>query len=186
MLRKLSPALAIVTISLLATGLAWAVSDSPAPSPATAATQPDSTVATSPDSTDQTTPSSQPDVTVTTPDETATSITTPDETATSITTPDETATSITTPDETATSITTGPSGPEDATFTFPVPGAGSVTVAVLHGALVLEAVDPAAGWGHEIEKLEWDRIRIEFQRGDDEREIDIRIRGSEVEVEVDD
>lgn len=72
----------------------------------------------------------------------------------------------------------------DGITTHRVPGVGTVTIEVFAGQLFLVQVS-ASGWDVEHDKLESDRIELEFTSGDDEAEFEARIRGSRVEVRID-
>ena len=165
------------------------------------ATTPDTT-ATVPGGTQPTTP--VPEETTTTVDDGASSTTQPDQ-PTSTTQPDspsttqpDGSTSTTTPDDTTSttiddsSSTTVPdddsdddNNSADGSYTFPVANAGSVSVTVSGGVLHLNSVSEHEGWRATVEKNEADRIRVEFDNGDDDVEIDIRLDDGELDVEVD-
>ena len=65
-----------------------------------------------------------------------------------------------------------PEGPR----TFTVGSAGSVVVDIQGGRLSLAAVNPASGWSYEVDKAEPDDVRVEFEKGDSEAEIRVRLR----------
>jgi hypothetical protein len=73
----------------------------------------------------------------------------------------------------------------DGTYQYSVTG-GSVTVSITNGRLSLVAVSPAAGWSHQIDKLESDRIEVEFESADSDAKIEIRTDDGRLEVELDD
>jgi hypothetical protein len=74
---------------------------------------------------------------------------------------------------------------EDGVRTFVVEGAGTVTIEVRSGALVLLSVDVSAGWAAEIDKQESDEIRIEFESsGDAEAELRVELGSGGLEVET--
>ncbi len=73
--------------------------------------------------------------------------------------------------------------PADGLTTHNVPGVGSVTIEVRSGALVLIDVS-APGWSVELDKVEHDRIEIEFTSGDAEAEFEARIEGARVAIEI--
>jgi hypothetical protein len=98
---------------------------------------------------------------------------------------DDDSTSTTVPDTTA---TTAPdvSSVEDGTYSYNVGSAGSVTVIVENGIMRLGNAIPNSGWSASVEKNEADRVRVEFDNGEDDLEIDIRAQGSSLRVDIDD
>jgi hypothetical protein len=62
--------------------------------------------------------------------------------------------------------------------------AGSVTVAVVDGALELRRVDAAAGWTAEVEERSAHEVEVEFRRGDDEVEVKVELDDGELRVRV--
>jgi hypothetical protein len=74
---------------------------------------------------------------------------------------------------------------EDGVRTFVVEGAGTVTIEVRSGLLVLLSVDASAGWAAEVDKQESDEIRIEFEAsGDAEAELRVKVGSGGLEVET--
>ena len=61
-----------------------------------------------------------------------------------------------------------------------------MTVNVTSGRLSLVAVSPSAGWSYQVEKLESDRIEVEFENADSDAKIEIRTDDGRLEVELDD
>lgn len=74
----------------------------------------------------------------------------------------------------------------DQVNTYNIPGVGTVTIEVFEGVLYLSSVS-APGWDIERDKVEPDRIELEFTSGDDEAEFEARLRatGVDVKIEVD-
>ena len=73
-------------------------------------------------------------------------------------------------------------------YTFGLPNGGFVSVTI-DDDLNIASFDISSpeGWTWDIEHNESDRLRIEFENGDDtEIEIDIRVRDDHLEVEIDD
>ena len=70
--------------------------------------------------------------------------------------------------------------------THNIPGVGTVTIEVFEGALYLSGVS-APGWEVERDKIEPDRIELEFTSGEAEAEFEARLRagGVDVKIEVD-
>jgi hypothetical protein len=71
--------------------------------------------------------------------------------------------------------------------TWPVGDAGTVTFAIVDGALVLEDVAAADGWRADIDEQDPDEIEVDFRRGDVEWEIEIELEngGTILEIEID-
>jgi hypothetical protein len=68
--------------------------------------------------------------------------------------------------------------------THRIPGVGTVTIEVSGSMLTLVDVS-APGWNVETDKLESDRIELEFRAGEAEAEFEARIHDGRVEVEID-
>ena len=62
--------------------------------------------------------------------------------------------------------------------------AGSVTVRIAGGQLTLLDVGANAGWSFEVEDAGGDRVRVEFERGDDDVEFRLQFHGSELRLEI--
>jgi len=74
----------------------------------------------------------------------------------------------------------------DQVTTHNIPGVGTVTIEVFQGVLYLSSVS-APGWDVSRDKVEPDRIEIEFTSGDAKAEFQARLRatGVDVKIEVD-
>lgn len=72
----------------------------------------------------------------------------------------------------------------DGTHQFAVGTAGSVSVQVLAGRLILLDVSANAGWDFEIEKNRSDEIEIRFESGDRRNEFEARIHNGALELEI--
>lgn len=72
----------------------------------------------------------------------------------------------------------------DGTHHFAVGAAGSVSIQVLAGQLVLLDVSPNAGWDFEIEKNRSDEIEIRFEFGDRRSEFEARNHNGALEIEI--
>jgi hypothetical protein len=74
----------------------------------------------------------------------------------------------------------------DQVTTHNIPGVGTVTIEVFEGILYLSSVS-APGWDVSRDKVEPDRIEIEFTSGEAEAEFEARLRagGVDVKTEVD-
>jgi hypothetical protein len=73
--------------------------------------------------------------------------------------------------------------PPDARTTHDIPRVGQVTIAVIGGRLALVDVS-APGWAIKLDKVESDRIEIEFESGEAEAEFEARVRGDRVQVDI--
>src|ERR687891_735871 len=69
----------------------------------------------------------------------------------------------------------------DGITTHNIPGVGAVSIEVSGGQLFLVTVS-APGWTVEQDKIERDRIELEFTNGEAEAEFEARIRDGRVEV----
>jgi hypothetical protein len=71
--------------------------------------------------------------------------------------------------------------------TWPVGDAGTVTFAIVDGALVLEDVTAADGWQADIDEQDPDEIEVDFRRGDTEWRIEIELKdgATTLEIEID-
>ncbi|HSJ83428.1 MAG TPA: hypothetical protein VLA91_06385 [Acidimicrobiia bacterium] len=67
---------------------------------------------------------------------------------------------------------------------YDVHGAGSVTVQLVDGKLVLVDAGAAAGWTIEVDKSDGRDIRVEFENGDSDARFEAKIRDGEVRVEI--
>ena len=74
----------------------------------------------------------------------------------------------------------------DQVTTHSIPGVGTVTIEVFQGVLYLSGVS-APGWDVVRDKMESDRIELEFTSGESEAEFEARLRagGVDVKIEVD-
>ncbi|MEQ1699416.1 MAG: hypothetical protein ABMA25_04860 [Ilumatobacteraceae bacterium] len=93
--------------------------------------------------------------------------------------PDSSNPSSSTPDSSV------PSNPLPAPFTKTYDSAGgSITVTWSGTAFTLDSVNAAAGFDVEIKDQRWDRIRVEFDNGDDDSRIEVRISDDDTSVRV--
>lgn len=188
MIQKMTGVFTAVVAALLMVGVAWAGGDDES----TSVTSPSSTIVTIEDTsvpgeTGSSTPASVDDsVTSTTVGTVATtsatvgstpSTTIGDTTSTSF--DDTTSTSHDDSDDQRDEATIAPSG----RTTHSIPGVGAVTIEVSDGRLVLVSVS-APGWVIEHDKVESDRIEIEFTSGDAEAEFEAELKDHGVEIEI--
>lgn len=78
-----------------------------------------------------------------------------------------------------------PSNPLPAPFTKTyVSDGGSITVTWTGTSFTLDSINAAAGFDVEIKDQRWDRIRVEFDNGDDDSRIEVRISDDDNSVRV--
>jgi len=68
--------------------------------------------------------------------------------------------------------------------TYDVGAAGTVSVQLVSGKLVLVDARAASGWSLEVEKDDGRDIRVEFENGDSDARFEAKIRDGEVRVEI--
>ena len=123
------------------------------------------------------------DVTSTTFDDDDTTSTTFDDDVTSTTFDDNTSTTFDDDDTTSTTVREE-TPPTDRSVTYQVANAGSVTVRISDAQLELLDVTANAGWDFEVDDAGGDRVRVEFDRGDDDVEFRLQFHGSELRLEI--
>jgi cytoskeletal protein RodZ len=186
--RKLLATLTTVAALSLLVGVAWAGPGGGASIEATADTSTNASVG----STEASVAGSTDATVSTSADSSSTSTTTDSSTSTSV--DDSTSTSLQSTTSTSIASTTSTSVDDNddsvavaaqGTTVHTIPGVGVVTVEVVGNALVLVNVS-APGWSVHLDKIESDRIEIEFESGESEAEFEARLDGQlRVEVEVD-
>jgi hypothetical protein len=67
---------------------------------------------------------------------------------------------------------------------YQVGGAGTVTVQIVAGQLVLLDVTATQGWTVEVDKSGGRDIKIEFESGESEAEFEAKLRDGQIRVEV--
>ncbi len=78
-----------------------------------------------------------------------------------------------------------PNNPLPAPFTKTYTSAGgSITVTWNGSSFSLDSINAAAGFDVEIKDQRWDRIRVEFDNGDDDSRIEVRISDDDNSVRV--
>lgn len=97
--------------------------------------------------------------------------------ATSSTSRDEDASSSTIDDHPTVPVTTDPQ-------TYDVGAAGTVSVQLVSGKLVLVDARAASGWSIEVDKDDGRDIKVEFEDGDSDARFEAKIRDGEVRVEI--
>ncbi len=125
------------------------------------------------------------DVTSTTfDDDDDTTSTTLDDDVTSTTFDDNTSTTFDDDDDTTSTTVREETPPTDRSVTYQVANAGSVTVRISDSQLELLDVTANAGWNFEVDDAGGDRVRVEFERGDDDVEFRLQFHGSELRLEI--
>jgi len=105
---------------------------------------------------------------------TSTSTTIDSTTSTSI---DDGSTSSTIDDNQSVPITTDPK-------TYDVNGAGTVSLQVVAGQLVLIDVSAASGWSLELDKADSREIKVEFESGDSDAKFEAKLDNGELRVKI--
>lgn len=206
MFRKIIGVFTAIAAAVLVVGVAWASGDGSEESSNTVAASSDLsgsvsvTGATSP-TTGDSTPTSAAGATTPTVDDNSTSSTVDSNTRTSVSVVDTSSTSTsvgasTSTSSGATSTSVGSSStsatvddrPTVPTTTDPtshdVNGAGTVTVQVVSGQLVLIDASAASGWSMEVDKADSRDIRVEFESGDSDARFEAKIRDGELRVKI--
>jgi methyl coenzyme M reductase subunit D len=65
-----------------------------------------------------------------------------------------------------------------------VGSAGTVTVQISDGQLILIDVTAAPGWGTEVDRADGERIEVEFESGGNEAEFEARVHNGELRVRI--
>lgn len=120
---------------------------------------------------------------VTLPSTSSTSVTSAGSSSTSVTSAGSTSTSVTIGEGSSTSTTTRTEFTSSVGGTFRVSDAGTVTVAVRAGMLVLLDVT-APGWEIRIKDVEHDRVRVEFRKGEAKAEFRAELESGLLEIEI--
>ena len=63
-------------------------------------------------------------------------------------------------------------------------GAGTVTLQVVAGQLVLLDVGATSGWSLEVDKAEGREIKVEFEDGDSDAKFEAKLDNGELRVEI--
>jgi hypothetical protein len=123
-------------------------------------------------------------------DNSTTSIGLVDTSSTSTTLADNT-TSTSIDDTTSTSIddhnrgeTRGPAPVNTSPTSYQVGTAGTVTVQISGGQLVLLSATPASGWHAEVDRADGEEIRVEFENGEADAEFEATAHNGELRVRV--
>lgn len=109
----------------------------------------------------------------------------PSTTSTTQATTSSTSSTSTTEGTTSTSLDQAVGSIPDGVKVYDVGSAGAVMIEVRSGRLALAGVKVNSGWSHEVNKSDFDDIRVEFVSDSDaEAEIRVRVRDGRLEVEI--
>lgn len=181
MFRKMLGVFTAVTAALVFVGVAWATSDDSGATGSSLDASSSSSI-----SADSSTSSTSGAVTSTS-NPNASSSTTSDTTVT--TNPSTTSTSVASTTSTSTGSSTSTSSDDSETSfeaglsTHVIAGVGSVTVEVADGRLILISWS-APGWALERQRVEADRIELEWVLGEAEAEFEARLENGRLRVET--
>jgi hypothetical protein len=114
-------------------------------------------------------------------DDDRTSTTLDDHTSTTL---DDDHTSTTIDDDHTSTTVREETPPADRSVTYQVADAGAVTVMIAGDQLTLLDVTVNGGWTFEVEDAGGDRVRVEFDNGDDDVEFRLQFHGSELRLEI--
>ncbi|HZD21878.1 MAG TPA: hypothetical protein VE569_00505 [Acidimicrobiia bacterium] len=180
MFQKTIAILSTLLVGLLVAGIAWAHGDDPISGSASVKTASEASV-----DDGRAAVETESETSAHVEAESSTSTTT-SSTSTSTTVDDPEPSSTTLDNDTTSTTVPSSERPQDGPTTYKIPGVGTVTIDVRAGVLVLVDVS-APGWSVELDKVEGDRIEIEFFSGETEAEFEIRMEGpkTEVGIEVD-
>ncbi len=189
MFRRITTIAGVLAVALLGAGLAWAAIGGPLLEPPFQAAS-DSTVTSDPGGSTTTTQAGDPGSTTTTePEDDGTTTTTEaeDPGTTTTTEPEDDGTTTTTePEDDGTTTTTEPE--DDAgdvpAATYQAADAGSVTLAVEGGSLVLVSVDPNPGWVVDEVETGTREVEVEFRSGDTTVKFKAEVEDGAVQIRV--
>lgn len=188
MSRKLLGIFTSITAALLVVGMAWAgddagQADDDSHARITGETSLEASAETQVSATGDTLPTGS-STSITSGSSPSTSMTSPGSSSTTtVTSSAGSSTSVTTGEGSSTSLVTRTELTSSAGGTFQVPDAGSVTVEVHAGLLVLTDVS-APGWDIRIKDVRHDRVRIEFRKDGAKAEFEARLDSGRLDIEI--
>ena len=208
-LRKILGIATAAAAGLLLVGVAWAAGDrasgissnepqvtaadsSGTDSSAGSSVTSSGSVVTAPSGTDASTPTSSAVTapSTSTADNSTTSISIVDTSSTSTTIDATTSTSqaggstSTTVDDNNRQETRGPAPLDTAPTSYQVGAAGSVTVQISAGRLILIAATAAPGWAAEVDRADGERVEVDFENGGAEAEFEARVHNGELRTRI--
>lgn len=187
MSRKLLGVFTSITAALLVVGMAWAADDAgqvddDSRARITGETSLEASAETQVSATGDTLPTGS-STSITSGSSPSTSITSPGGSSTTVTSSAGSSTSVTTGEGSSTSLVTRTELTSSAGGTFQVSDAGSVTVEVHAGLLVVTDVS-APGWDIRIKDVRHDRVRIEFRKDGANAEFEARLDSGRLDIEI--
>lgn len=78
----------------------------------------------------------------------------------------------------------GPAPVNTAPTSYQVGAAGSVTLQIAAGRLILIDAVAASGWTAEVDRADGEEIRVEFDNGDDTAKFEARVHNGELRIRV--
>ncbi|HVR76970.1 MAG TPA: hypothetical protein VMS99_01120 [Acidimicrobiia bacterium] len=194
MARKMFGVFTAVAAALLLVGVAWASGDRASDDSSSGSFASSGSLVGSGSVTSVSSPSVSSQVTNTSLDDNSSTSTSVDSASTSSTV-DNSSTSTTIDDHGGTTNTTiDDHGDKDETrspapvnsdpTSYQVGGAGTVTVQIVTGQLVLLDVTATKGWSFEVDKSGGRDIKIEFESGESEAEFEAKLRDGQIRIEV--
>lgn len=204
MARKMFGVFTAVAAALLLVGVAWASGDRASDDSNSGSFASSGSLAGSGSVTSVSSPSVSSQVTNTSLDDnggtTGTSVDSPPtsssvDSASTSSTVDNSSTSTTIDDRGGTTNTTiddhddedetrSPAPVDSDPTSYQVGGAGTVTVQIVTGQLVLLDVTATKGWSFEVDKSGGRDIKIEFESGESEAEFEAKLRDGQIRIEV--
>lgn len=199
MVRKMFGVFTAVAAALLLVGVAWASGDRSSDDSSSSSTDSSVTSATGsslPESTSVTSSSIDDNSSTSTSLDNASTSSTITNSPTSTTIDDNGGSTSTTIDDdrgtTSTTIddhddkdeTRSPAPVNSDPTSYQVGGAGTVTVQIVAGQLVLLDATATKGWSFEVDKSGGRDIKIEFESGESEAEFEAKLRDGQIRIEV--
>jgi len=192
MARKMFGVFTAVAAALLLVGVAWASGDRASDDSSSGSFASSGSLATSGSVTSVSSPSVSSQVTNTSLDDnSSTSATFDDHGGTTNTTVDDHGGTTNTSDddhddeaEDDKDETRSPAPVNSDPTSYQVGGAGTVTVQIVTGQLVLIDVTATQGWSFEVDESGGRDIKIEFESGESEAEFEAKLRDGQIRIEV--
>ncbi len=198
MFRKMLGTFTAVAAALLLVGVAWASGDDARDdsSSGSSAVSASADVSSSAALATESTGTSLDDNTSTSVDDNSSSTSVDDNSSTSISLVD-TSTSTSTTIDSTTSTSIDDNGSTSSTIddnqtvlittdpkTYDVNGAGTVSLQLVAGQLVLIDANAASGWSMELDKADSRDIKVEFENGDSDAKFEAKLDNGELRVKI--
>lgn len=81
--------------------------------------------------------------------------------------------------------TRGPAPVDTPPTSYQVGAAGTVTVQVSAGRLILIAASAASGWSAEVDRADGEEVKVEFESGEADARFEARVHNGELRVRID-